>query len=206
MHVCLRKWPSRFQFCPHHIPSWSTTRCQVYIMKNIRFYNIGNDSFSPISQALANIGLQGSFWSLFWGSLLSCRLIEVFIIIKMFTYLIFLTKGNDMSNRGVDLTHISLLFSHWDVYKVDTEFIVDYPSFLIQWPIILLSTSTSLLTRHQPRALTRSNSIHVPLQQVHQCVSKTLIPFITISRLCDFSSHTLGMLTLFITSSSHGYS
>ena len=93
--------------------------------------------------------------------------------------------------------------------EMDTEFIA-YPSFLTQWPTILLSTS--LLTRHQPRVSTRNgNSTHVPqrqtyrlIQQVHQCVSKIPILIFIISRLCDFSSPTLGMLTLFITSLSHG--
>lgn len=141
-------------------------------------------------------------WSIFWGSL-SYRLLPLDRIIKM-SYLIFLTKF---------LLLISLIFSCDSATetciksknKMDAEFIGDYPSFLTQWPTIHLSTSTSLLTRHQPRVLTRnSNSIHVPLQQVHQCVSRTPIPIVIISRLCDFSLPTLGMLTLFITSLSHG--
>lgn len=47
----------------------------------------------------------------------SHRLLPLDRIIKM-SYLIFLDKGNNMSNSAIDLTHIFLRFSHWDVYKV----------------------------------------------------------------------------------------
>jgi hypothetical protein len=108
---------------------------------------------------------------------------------------------NRTDSRRLDRVFIIIkMLLNYKAKEMDTEFIAHYPSFLTQWPTILLSTSTFLLTHHQQRVLTRnSNLVHVPVQQVHQCVSKTPIPIITISRLCDFSLPTLGMLTLFIT-------
>ena len=111
MHVCLRKRWSRFQFCPHQIPSWWTTCIW-------RTFNIGQDSLhiSPISQSQAGpISVYRDLFDLYSrGPIVPTLAAWSRSLTKM---LLTLSFGQWKQVKSCYWSHISLRFS-WDAYKV----------------------------------------------------------------------------------------